>query len=197
MSPTSSRTVPASQNGLLLKRKRLSKACASWSKPRMSAPWRRCAGHNSSPAGTLASRENPVTSNNILSLRVFSSAAQRGTKVHAPLEQRGVTRPTSEAHQPHISQALKRLFRKRVTADSMDKNNGSPPKAALTQRASTGARGLDEILSGGLTRGRIYLLEGDPGTGKTTLALQFLLEGIRQGEPGLYVTLSETGEELR
>lgn len=79
----------------------------------------------------------------------------------------------------------------------MDKNNGSPPKAALTQRASTGARGLDEILSGGLTRGRIYLLEGDPGTGKTTLALQFLLEGIRQGEPGLYVTLSETGEELR
>ena len=80
----------------------------------------------------------------------------------------------------------------------MEKHDGSPPAtAALSQRASTGTRGLDEILSGGLTRGRLYLLEGDPGTGKTTLALQFLLEGIRRGEPGLYVTLSETADELR
>lgn len=51
-------------------------------------------------------------------------------------------------------------------------------------------------MGGGLPGNRIYLLEGNPGTGKTTLALQFLLEGVRQGEPGLYVTLSETREEL-
>jgi circadian clock protein KaiC len=62
--------------------------------------------------------------------------------------------------------------------------------------AATGIAGLDEILRGGFPRNRIYLLEGNPGTGKTTLALQFLFEGIRNGEKGLYVTLSETKEEL-
>ncbi|HVG20412.1 MAG TPA: ATPase domain-containing protein [Blastocatellia bacterium] len=62
--------------------------------------------------------------------------------------------------------------------------------------AATGVVGLDKILRGGLPRNRIYLLEGNPGTGKTTLALQFLLEGMRCGEKGLYVTLSETKEEL-
>ncbi|HEX8088015.1 MAG TPA: ATPase domain-containing protein [Blastocatellia bacterium] len=62
--------------------------------------------------------------------------------------------------------------------------------------AATGVEGLDKILRGGLPRNRIYLLEGNPGTGKTTLALQFLLEGMRLGEKGLYVTLSETKEEL-
>lgn len=56
---------------------------------------------------------------------------------------------------------------------------------------------MDEILDGGLPRDRFYLLEGEPGSGKTTLALQFLLEGHRRGERGLYVTLSETAEELR
>jgi circadian clock protein KaiC len=61
---------------------------------------------------------------------------------------------------------------------------------------ATGIEGLDSILEGGLPTNRIYLIEGDPGTGKTTLALQFLLEGVRLGEPGLYVTLSETKEEL-
>src|SRR3954469_12837003 len=61
---------------------------------------------------------------------------------------------------------------------------------------STGIAGLDDILRGGLTPGRIYLVEGTPGTGKTTLALQFLLEGVRLGEPTLYVTLSETRSEL-
>ena len=60
----------------------------------------------------------------------------------------------------------------------------------------TGVSGLDEILCGGLPRRRTYLLRGSPGVGKTTLGLQFLLEGARQGEPGLYVTLSETQEEL-
>lgn len=61
---------------------------------------------------------------------------------------------------------------------------------------TTGVEGLDEILSGGLPRHRIYLIQGDPGAGKTTLALQFLLEGCRNNEPGLYITLSETKEEL-
>jgi circadian clock protein KaiC len=64
-------------------------------------------------------------------------------------------------------------------------------------RINTGIVGLDDILGGGLPPHRIYLLEGDPGTGKTTLALQFLLEGVRQGEPVLYITLSETQEELK
>jgi circadian clock protein KaiC len=62
--------------------------------------------------------------------------------------------------------------------------------------ASTGIDGLDDILYGGLQRDHLYLVEGDPGTGKTTLALQFLLAGIRQGEQGLYVTLSESKHEL-
>jgi circadian clock protein KaiC len=56
---------------------------------------------------------------------------------------------------------------------------------------------LDQILEGGLPENRIYLLEGDPGTGKTTIALQFLTEGARRGEASLYVTLSETKEELQ
>ncbi len=64
-------------------------------------------------------------------------------------------------------------------------------------QARVGIAGLDEILRGGLPRNRIFLIDGVPGTGKTTLALQFLLEGRAQGERGLYVTLSETGEELR
>jgi len=60
----------------------------------------------------------------------------------------------------------------------------------------TGVAGLDDILRGGLTPGRLYLIEGDPGSGKTTLALQFLLAGARRGEPTLYVTLSETKQEI-
>lgn len=63
-------------------------------------------------------------------------------------------------------------------------------------KASTGIAGLDDVLRGGLPKHRLYVVEGNPGTGKTTLALQFLLEGVRRGERVLYVTLSETSEEL-
>lgn len=62
---------------------------------------------------------------------------------------------------------------------------------------SIGIPDLDNILGGGLTADRSYLLEGTPGSGKTTIALQFLLEGARRGESGLYITLSETASELR
>jgi circadian clock protein KaiC len=62
--------------------------------------------------------------------------------------------------------------------------------------ASTGVQGLDDILVGGLTRERIYLVEGTPGTGKTTLGLGFLLSGARERDPGLYITLAETKVEL-
>lgn len=64
-------------------------------------------------------------------------------------------------------------------------------------RCGTGVAGLDDILHGGLIANRLYLLDGNPGAGKTTLALQFLLEGLRQGERVMYVTLSESAEELR
>lgn len=66
-----------------------------------------------------------------------------------------------------------------------------------TARISTGNPGLDAILRGGLPPNRVYLVEGAPGSGKTTLALQFLLEGRARGEKTLYITLSETSEELR
>lgn len=68
---------------------------------------------------------------------------------------------------------------------------------SASPRVSTGVPELDTILGGGLTANRSYLLEGTPGSGKTTIALQFLLEGARAGEPGLYITLSETAAELR
>ncbi len=61
----------------------------------------------------------------------------------------------------------------------------------------TGVPGLDYILRGGFPANHLYLVEGDPGTGKTTLALQYLLAGLARGEKGLYVTLSETKSELR
>ena len=63
-------------------------------------------------------------------------------------------------------------------------------------RLATGVPGLDDVLHGGLIAGRFYLVDGNPGSGKTTLALQFLLDGVRANERCLYVTLSETREEL-
>ena len=68
---------------------------------------------------------------------------------------------------------------------------------ASTEKAKTGIWGLDDILSGGFSRGHLFLVEGAPGTGKTTVALQFLLEGVKAGEQCLYITLSETERELR
>jgi circadian clock protein KaiC len=68
--------------------------------------------------------------------------------------------------------------------------------SAAQDRASTGVEGLNSVLDGGLPRNRLYLVQGSPGVGKTTLAMQFLLEGARAGEAGLYITLSETKEEL-
>ena len=66
-----------------------------------------------------------------------------------------------------------------------------------SSKARLGIVGLDDILLGGLRRNRLFLIEGSPGAGKTTLALQFVLEGARVGEKGLYITLSETEAELR
>jgi circadian clock protein KaiC len=68
---------------------------------------------------------------------------------------------------------------------------------ASNEKATTGIAGLDDVLGGGFTRGRIYLVEGGPGAGKTTVGLQFLLEGAKLGERCLYITMSETTEELR
>lgn len=76
------------------------------------------------------------------------------------------------------------------------KTNGAVQTLEEEKLVATGNAGLDNILGGGLTPNRLYLLEGDPGAGKTTLALEFLLEGVKHGEQGLYVTLSETKNEL-
>ncbi len=67
----------------------------------------------------------------------------------------------------------------------------------MMTRLSTGIGGLDEILHGGLLPGQVYLIKGRPGAGKTTLALQFLLEAVRRGEPALYVTMNESEADLR
>jgi circadian clock protein KaiC len=75
----------------------------------------------------------------------------------------------------------------RVLADQFEPN---------TIRCSSGSPGLDDVLGGGLPAGHFYLVEGEPGTGKTTLALQFVAEGIKRGEKVLYATLSESSREL-
>ncbi|HEU5049921.1 MAG TPA: ATPase domain-containing protein [Gemmatimonadales bacterium] len=76
-----------------------------------------------------------------------------------------------------------------TSADSARDGHAEP-------RASTGIAGLDSILGGGLPADHLFLIEGAPGTGKTTLALQFLMEGVARGESALYVTLAETRSEL-
>jgi circadian clock protein KaiC len=104
-----------------------------------------------------------------------------------------------------------------VEAGARSRGDGSPKRALETKegdirmsepqdrsendgehaRISTGSHGLDDILGGGFDADRMYLYEGRPGSGKTTLALQFLFEAVRRGEPALYITLSETERELR
>jgi circadian clock protein KaiC len=78
----------------------------------------------------------------------------------------------------------------------MEKNRTRDPRRRAPV-VSTGIQGLDDVLGGGLPASRLYLVEGVPGSGKTTLGMQFLQEGNRQGEKCLYITLSETREELR
>ncbi|ACL66471.1 putative circadian clock protein, KaiC [Anaeromyxobacter dehalogenans 2CP-1] len=72
----------------------------------------------------------------------------------------------------------------------------STANGPLTPRAATGIPGLDDVLGGGFPRRRIHLLQGSPGAGKTTLSLQFLMEGVRQGESCLYIAMSESREEV-
>jgi len=71
-----------------------------------------------------------------------------------------------------------------------------PDIEPIAGSAATGIEGLDNVLAGGFARNRVYLIEGDPGTGKTTTSIQFLMEGARAGERGLYITLSETIAEM-
>lgn len=68
---------------------------------------------------------------------------------------------------------------------------------ASNTKARTGVEGLDDVLSGGFSEGNVFLVEGEPGAGKTTVALQFLIEGAKHGETGLYIALSESEAELR
>jgi circadian clock protein KaiC len=83
-----------------------------------------------------------------------------------------------------------------MNANERNSESVRPITFSGPDRIPTGISGLDDILNGGLPQGHLYLVEGDPGTGKTTLALQFLLAGIRQGENVIYVTLSESRNEL-
>lgn len=73
----------------------------------------------------------------------------------------------------------------------------TPSSTLANDRCRSGCPGLDDVLGGGFPRGHFYLLEGEPGSGKTTLALQFIEEGLRNGESVLYITLSESSDDLR
>lgn len=83
-----------------------------------------------------------------------------------------------------------------MPSSSKGSENMPSPNKEKTALAATGIEGLNDILGGGFRPNRLYLIEGVPGSGKTTLSLQFLHEGVRLGEPVLYITLSETREEL-
>src|SRR6188768_2838812 len=72
----------------------------------------------------------------------------------------------------------------------------APSTTAPPRRVATGVEGLDDIIDGGFPQGHLYLLEGETGTGKTTIGLQFLLEGARRGERGLFITLSSSRQDI-
>jgi circadian clock protein KaiC len=84
-----------------------------------------------------------------------------------------------------------------MSENSKDNREQPPAGSAEHQIVSTGTTGLDDILNGGLPRGHFFLIEGEPGAGKTTLGLQFLIEGVKRKERVLYVTLSESLVEIR
>ncbi len=88
------------------------------------------------------------------------------------------------------------MSKTRRQTESASRTKVAKTSAHNSARLTTGIPGLDLILDGGFPKERVYLIEGEPGTGKTTLAIQFLLEGLRNGETSLYITLSETREEL-
>ncbi len=83
-----------------------------------------------------------------------------------------------------------------ISESGNDKGGPKSRKTAPIELFATGIAGLDDVLGGGLARNHLYLIEGDPGTGKTTLAMQFLMEGVRCGQKSLYVSLSESKSEL-
>ena len=96
-----------------------------------------------------------------------------------------------------VSIGRERANRRENWGSNMDDDNGLLDEEQELPKVSTGNAGLDDILGGGIDPDRMYLFEGQPGSGKTTLALDFLLEGVGRGEPTLYITLSETERELR
>ena len=83
-----------------------------------------------------------------------------------------------------------------MSAKSVRKSAATASTKVTDVNCPSGIEGLDDILAGGLPSQGFYLIQGDPGSGKTTLALQFLLEGLRRGEKVFYITLSETRQEL-
>ena len=124
------------------------------------------------------------------------AVAQRTHAFGAPprIARRVAARPLADAV---VSRAARGApWRAALFSLDLDRS-GSLQRGTDNSLASTGIPGLDEILLGGLSPHHVYLVDGDPGTGKTTLALQFLLEGAARGERGLYVALSESAEELR
>src|SRR5947207_10848448 len=107
----------------------------------------------------------------------------------------------SRSSQPRLNVSVKERRAKLDAANKkleheIQRRKGFKGEILADELCSTGVEGLDDILAGGLPRGGFYLIQGDPGSGKTTLALQFLLEGRRRGEKVFYITLAETKQEL-
>src|SRR4029450_12837307 len=121
-----------------------------------------------------------------------SRSAKLGVSLgHRPIKSRYELFPTSP-RLPHCNDEL--IGSQKGWCTRM--KQATVPSASHQGSCATGVEGLDEVLVEGLPSNCFYLIQGDPGSGKTTLALQFLFEGIRRGEKTLYITLSETKEEL-